>query len=165
MEVLAAGEDVGARESLERELCSVRAAADRLYLRFEACVAHSLFGDTDYLDHRLDLLAHVVVLVLDLYRAAAGIFHVGLAHEMLDLALAAFETGTVVVADYICKHGLLDGTFDFNKMVEAFVAFGMLGCLPAGQHGYEIVGNADGVYHLVLGIAGMHVAALDSDLG
>ena len=50
-------------------------------------------------------------------------------------------------------------------MVETLVAFGMLGSLPARQHGDKAVGDADRVDHLMLGITGMYVAALDGDLG
>ena len=50
-------------------------------------------------------------------------------------------------------------------MVEAFVAFGVLGCLPAGKHGDEVVGHADRVYHLVLGVSGVDVATLDGYFG
>ncbi len=50
-------------------------------------------------------------------------------------------------------------------MVEAFVVLGVLGGLPARQHDDELVGDAHGVDHLVLGIAGVHVAAGEGDTG
>ena len=93
--------------------------------------------------HRLDFLAHVVILVFDLYRAASWVFHVGLAYKMFYLAFAALETGAVVVADDVCERCLLYASFNAYKMVETFVAFGVLRSLPTRKHCYEVVGDAD----------------------
>ncbi len=85
--------------------------------------------------HWLDFLAHVIVLVFDFHGAAAGIFHVCLAHKMFDLTFAAFEARAVVVAYDICEGCLFYASFNPYKMVESFVAFCVLGCFPAREHG------------------------------
>ncbi len=90
-----------------------------------------------------DLLAHVVVLILDLQRCDTGEFFVDLACEVLEFFLAAFEAVAVVVADNVCQDGFLNRAFDGDEVVESFVAFGVFGCLPARKHDGELVGYAD----------------------
>ena len=50
-------------------------------------------------------------------------------------------------------------------MVEALVAFGMGGGLGGGQEAHELRRQEGGVLHLVLGLAGVDVDAVDPDLG
>lgn len=57
--------------------------------------------------HWLYLLSHVVILILYLHGATTRIFHISLATEMFDLALAALESGATVVADDVAEHCLL----------------------------------------------------------
>ena len=75
--------------------------------------------------------------------AAAGELVVGLAHQVLHLELAAFETVAVMVADDVGDGGLLNRPLDAHEMIETLVPLGMLGGLPARQHQYELVGDAD----------------------
>ena len=58
-------EDVGAWQTLERELCAVGAAADWLNDRSDVGVFHCLFCHLDDVHHWFNLFAHVVVLVFD----------------------------------------------------------------------------------------------------
>lgn len=70
-----------------------------------------------------------------------------------------------MVAYDVGEHSLFDVAFHAHEVVEAFVAFGVFGSLPAWQHDHELVGYAHGVDHLVLGIAGVDVAAYEGDFG
>lgn len=163
MEVEASGEYIGAGQSLERELCSVGASSDGLYFGCDAGIFHGLDGYVDDVHHWLDFLAHIIVLILDFDGGAAGKFVVDLACEVFELFLAALETVAVVVADDVGEYSLLDGAFDGYEMIEALVAFGVLGSLPAREHDDKLVGHAYRVEHLVLGVARMNVAAFECD--
>ena len=143
VEILTAGKDIGAGETLERKLCTVCAAADGLHFRFYAGVAHGFFSDLDYMHHGFDFLAHVVILILDLNSAASGIFHICFAHKVLDFAFAAFEAGAVMVADNVGEGCFLNAAFYAYKVIETLVILGMLVCFPTGKHGDEVVRNAD----------------------
>ena len=165
MEVEPTGKDVGAGQALEAELGAVRAAAYGLHLGRHATVAHGLQGNLYDMHHRLDLLAHVVVLVLDLDLGTAGKLGIDLIDQVLDLLLALFEAGAVVIANDVAEGRLLHGAVDADQVVEAFVTLGVFGSLGARQHGDELVGDAYRVEHLVLGVSGMHVATLEGDAG
>ena len=85
--------------------------------------------------------------------------------EVLELLLATLEAVAVVVANDIGEHRFLDIALERNEVIEPFVAFGMLGRLPAGQHDGILVGDTYRVDHLVLGIARVYVAALEGNAG
>ena len=75
------------------KLCAVCAAADGHYIRLDVGAAHCLLGNVDDMAHRLDFLAHIVVLVLDFEGAAVGELMVDFAGKMLELALADARSG------------------------------------------------------------------------
>ena len=62
--------------------------------------------------------------------------------EVLELFFAALEAVAVMVADDVGEGGLLDSALHADEVVEAFVALGMLGCLPAREHDDKLVGDA-----------------------
>ena len=66
VEIVASGEDVRTWKSHERQVRSVCTSADRLHLRCDAFHLDGLHRLLYDVVVRLDLLAHVVVLVLDL---------------------------------------------------------------------------------------------------
>ena len=49
-------------------------------------------------------------------------------------------------------------------MIETLVALGVFGSFPTREHDGELVGHANRVEHLVLGITRVHVKALESNL-
>lgn len=142
MEVETAGKDIGAGKPFERELGAVCTAADGNYLGFYTGILHGLQSDVDDVHHRFDFLAHVVILVLDLEGGHAGEFVVDFACEVFKLFFAALEAVAVVVADYIGESGFLYSSLNGYKMIETFVAFGVLGSFPAGEHYGKLGGDA-----------------------
>ena len=64
--------------------------------------------------YRLDLLAHVEVLVLDVKGCNAGEFMVYLAGEVLEFFFTALEAVAVVVADNICQSRFFYSPFDLR---------------------------------------------------
>ena len=115
---------------------------------------------------RLDLLAHIVILVFqhESRRTSAVAFidefrHLG--HHIL----AVLETDPVVVADDVSEVGLLDASLEGNQVEEAFIALGVFRTGEGREQGVEFLADQDSVAHLSLGVAGVHVAALDVDLG
>ena len=166
MEVEAAGEDVGTGEAAEGEVGTVGAAADGLDLGFDAGHLHCLHGLLDNMVVRFYLFAHVIILVLDDGGGGAiavlGIDGIGRGGHLL---LALLELLPVVVADDVGEIGLLYGSLEGDEVEEALVAFRVFRTLAGGQQGIEFLADMDGVAHLSLGIAGVHVAALDVDLG
>ena len=93
----------------------------------------ALDGSVDDVHYGFDLLTHVEVLVFDFDRDAVGEFVVDFACKVFELFFAAFEAVAVVVADDVGEHGFFYGTFNRDQVVEAFVAFGVFGSLPAGS--------------------------------
>ena len=111
---------------------------------------------------RLDLLAHVAVLVL--YRQGRGAAAVACIDEVgapSELLLLGLELLGVVVPYYIREVAFLHAPLDAGYVQEAVIASGELRPLPHGQQGVELLGDEYRVLHLVLGIAGMNVASLD----
>ena len=115
--------------------------------------------------HRLNLLAHVIVLIahLNLSRALA-ILAVDLAYEVFEFALAALKTCPVVVADDIGQRRLFHRAVHADQVVESLIALRVLGCLPARQHDCQLVGYAHRVLHLMVRAARVHVHAVHVDL-
>ena len=64
MEIQASGKDIGARQSLERKLGTVRTSTDSLHGRFHPGFLHSLGSNINDVHDGLNLFAHVVVLVM-----------------------------------------------------------------------------------------------------
>ena len=84
---------------------------------------------------RLHLLAHIIVLIADLYfYRPLAILLIDLAYQMLDLAFAALEACAVVVTDNVLQGGLLYAAVHGDQMVKSFIPLCMLGCLPTRQH-------------------------------
>ena len=88
------------------------------------------------------------------------VYEIGAAQHFGFLLL---EQGAVMVPYNIGEAAFLDSSLEADDMDESFVAFGMLGPLFHGQQGVEFLGDEQGVEHFPLGVAGMHVAALDVD--
>ena len=108
MKVATTGEDIWTRQSLERKLCTVCAATDGLHLRSDTTLLHCLEHNVDDVHVGVDLLLHVVVLVLELYRnSTLTPLLVHLLDAVLDEVLAILKTVAVVVAYDVRECGLL----------------------------------------------------------
>ena len=83
--------------------------------------------------------------------------------KVFEFALAAFEACAVVVANDVGEHGLFHCALKANKVIEAFVAFGMFWGFPTWNHHRKLVSHSDRVEHLVLRHARVHVQAGESD--
>ncbi len=164
MEVHSACKDIGARQSLERQLRAVRAAAYGLYLWSHAAHLHGMEHHVDDVHLRVNLLLHVVVLVL--YLCHHGALAVLLTHPgstLLHEVLAVLKLVAVVVADDIAESGVLGVCLDACEMIESLIALSGLRTLVGRQHGGKLRCQHTGINHLALGISGMHAHALDSD--
>ena len=166
VEVEASGENVGAGQALEAEIGAVGAAADGLDLCLDPRHLHGLDGLVDDVVVGLHLFPHIIVLVLDDGRGGAGaVLGVDGVGHLLHHFLAGFELGAVVVPDDVGKVGLLYGSLEGDEVEEALVALRVFRAGQHGQHGVQFLSDVDGVLHLALGIAGVHVTALDVDFG
>ena len=97
---MTAGEDVRTRKSHEREVCSVCTSADRLYLRYDAFHLHRLHCLFHDVVMRFDLLAHVVVLMLQFEGCCTfSVFFIDEIHTFLDVCLLLLVEVHVMVAD------------------------------------------------------------------
>ena len=115
---------------------------------------------------RLDHLAHIVVLILQREgQHACTILVVEHTDDVVHPSLLLLELLGIVVADDIRNLSLLDRAVDTHTVVEALVTLGVLGALLCGKQRVELASNLDGVNHLILRISGVHVAALDCNLG
>ena len=108
MEVAATSEDIWTWQTLERKLCTVSTATDRLHLRSYTALLHRLEHDVDDVHVGVNLLLHVVVLVLEFYGdSTLTPLLVHLLDAVLDEVLAIFKAVAVVVAYDIRECGLL----------------------------------------------------------
>ena len=73
MEIDTTGKDIGTRQPFERELCTVCTTTNGFYLGLYIDIAHSLRHEVDDVNNRFYFLAHVVVLVFNIYFYATGI--------------------------------------------------------------------------------------------
>jgi len=120
VEVDATGKDVGAGETLERQLRTVGTATDGLHLGGDAALLHGLQHEVDDMHLWVDLLLHGLVLVTDhTFHSAFAIAFVQLLGTALDEALAVLKPVTVMVADDIAQTGLFDTRRDVQQVVEA----------------------------------------------
>ena len=104
VEVDGAGEDVGAGQSHERQLCPVGAAAYGLHPWRYAGSEHGALGTLDDVHVGRELLEHVVVLVgHDALACALAVLGVYLVGNALYEGLALFELFAVVVADDVAE--------------------------------------------------------------
>ena len=102
MEIATTCKDVRTWQTLERELCAIGSATDRLHLRSNTTLLHCLEHDVDDVHVGINLLLHVVVLILEVNcNCALAILLVHLLYAILDEVLAVLETVAVVVADDI----------------------------------------------------------------
>ena len=69
-----------------------------------------------------------------------------------------------MVADNVSQLRLLHRALKADKVIESLIVLGVFRSFPPRQHDAELVGDADRVYHFVLGIAWMHVASLERNL-
>ena len=165
MEIVAAREDVGAGETLERKVGSVGAATNGLHHRFHAHGLHGLLGQCHHVEDGLHLFAHIIILVFKFAGDTFAVFSIQVAGDVLHELLLLFKFGTVVVADDVGETGVLHCAFHVNEQVEAFVILGVLGLLGFRQHAVELHGNQLGVHHLIFRIAGVNVSSLNLDVG
>ena len=166
MEVQSAGEEVGAGKAFEREVGAVGAAADGLDLGLYPRHLHRLHRLVNDVVMRLHLLAHIIILVFhhQIHRPLSVLF----VHETGHLGhhlLAGLEPGAVMVTDDIGKIGLLHAALERNEVKESFIALRVFRPGQGREHGLELLANQDGVFHLSLGVARVHIAALDVNLG
>ena len=166
VEVQAAGEDVGARQTLETELCAVSAAANSAHARLNAAVLHGIEGGVDDVHHRLYLLAHIIILVGKgyLHRACAVLLVEQFANGG-GILLALLEAGAGVVAYDIGERGFLHVAVHAEQVVETLILGRALGRFGGWHQGSVLRGHAGGVDHLVLGIAWVDAHARHLYLG
>ena len=110
----------------------------------------------------LDLFGHVEVLIP--YRDLDGALAVFRVEELFDVEegrLPRLHYLGAVVAEYVFHRRVLGGAGDIAEVIEALVALGIAGGLAGGEHGVELAGDEQSVYHDVLRGAGMHVEAVD----
>ena len=131
VEIMSSGENVGTRQSFEREACAVGPASDGNYHWSYADIFHGFFGKVDDIHDRLYFFAHVVVLIFDVETGAVGEFFVDFMYEVSEFFFTSFEAIAVVVAYNVAEGCFLDAAFARNQVVKTFIAFGMLGCFPA----------------------------------
>ena len=165
MEVHATGKDVRTGKTLERELCTVGTASDRLHPWRNVTFLHGFQHDINHVHVRINLLFHVIILVLDLCRhRSLSVFLVHLIGTDLHESFAVLERIPVVVADDIAQLGILGTCLHARDMIETLVAFRLLRNLIGRQHHDELGSQSAGIDHLALGIARMHAHALNQDL-
>ena len=116
--------------------------------------------------HRLDLLAHVIILIanLDLCRTGA-VLRVDLIHQVLQLALAVFELRAVMVADDITQRRLFNRAAHSDQMVESLIALRVFRRLEARQHHGYLVSDTHRVTHLMVRRTRVHIQTVHMDLG
>ena len=108
-----------------------------------------------------DLLLHVVVAVLHVQpEGAPAPLIVQIGGQPLHKGLPGVEFLQIMVPDDGVQHHLALVSGQVRHMVEALVALRVGGSLRRRQQGDELVGQQDGIFHLVLGGAGMDVHAL-----
>jgi hypothetical protein len=81
------------------------------------------------------------------------------------MSFLASEAGAVVVADDVGHVCLFYAALEGDKVEEALIALRVLRTGHHRKHGAQFLADEDGVLHLALGVAGVHVAALDMDFG
>ena len=165
MEVDASCKDVGAGQTLERQLCTVRTTTDGLHLGSYAALLHGFQHEVDDVHLRVYLLLHVVVLVADnTCYGALSVTFVHLLGTVQNKALAVFKTVAVVVADDVAEASLFHTGGNAQQMIETLIALSRLWCLVGRQHGGKLHGQTVGIDHLVFGIARVYADALDGNL-
>ena len=113
----------------------------------------------------LEHLVHVVILVLHI--AHHAVFPIAPVHLIGSLGhggLALLEALHAVIPDDVDHGGLFHLAAHLLEMEEALIAIRAAGGLQGGQQGVELHGHQQGVFHLVLGRAGMDAEAVDRDM-
>lgn len=99
VEVEASCEKIRARKTFERELRSVRTASDGFYGWFAAGFFYGFLCNIYYVHHRLNLFAHVVVLILDVgFGYFFTVLLIYLIYDFCNSAFAFFKQFSAVVA-------------------------------------------------------------------
>ena len=166
MEVEAAGAEVGAGQALPAQNSAVGAAPDGDLLRGQAGLCDGLAGGLHKVEVGLDLLQHIAVAVLDLdFHRAGAILAVEVAGDVEKVVLLELQLADVVVAEDIAQLGLGDVAVHLAQMVEALIALGRLRAGHGGQSHVELHRHVGGIYHGVLGAAGVDGETVDRDGG
>ena len=111
---------------------------------------------------RLNLLAHIVVLIFDhSRRRALTVLYIDEVHALLHNSLLALELLAVVVTDDVGDVSLLDRSVEPDDMEEPFVPFGIFRSLLDRQQSVQFRRYQNGVLHLALGVARMHIPSLN----
>ena len=157
MEVYATSEDVGAGETLERQLGTVCATTYGLHLRSHTTFLHGTKHQVNDVHLWVDLLFHVIVLILHLTGDRPfTVFLVHLLGALLNDTLAVLKAFTVMVADDVTHLRPLHVRLDAQQVIESLIALRRLWRLIGRQHRGELGCQCIGVHHLSLGIARMH---------
>ena len=127
---------------------------------------HSLLRQMDDLHAVLEHLVHVVVLVLHLrHHGVRAVAQVHLGGGLFQHGLALFEALHAVVPDDVDHGGLFHLAVHLLEVEEALIALRVAGGLQGGQQGIELHGHEQGVFHFVLGGAGVDAEAVDGHVG
>ena len=114
----------------------------------------------------LNHLTHVVVLVLEREREALlAILALEEVYNVPHKLLLLLELIRVVVANDVAYLCLLNRALDAHAVEEALVVLSKLRTLLRRKQGVELARYVDGVNHLVLSHAWVHVTARDLNLG
>ena len=160
---MAASEDIGTRQTFERQVGAIGTTANGLHLGLDASVAHSLLSTLHHIEHRLHHLAHVVVLIFNLAADTTRVFDVQKFHNLLNQLLFLLEFLAIMVTDNVSELGILHSTFHVYQQEETLIILGILRSFKFRQQSIELHGNQLGIHHLSLSIAGMNVPSLNID--
>ena len=166
MEGVAAGAQIGARQSAEGQLCAVRAAANGVGDGGAACALDGLPGVGQYLGVLLDDLRHVAVLILYRQRGCpCAVFGVDGRFDVRHALLALDKTVGVVVADDIVQRGGGYCALYLQQVVKALAALRVARRLALRQHTVDLCRHQRGVDHGVLALSRMDGHTADLPFG
>ena len=161
VEVLAAGGKVGAGQAVFREVAAVCAAADGLNDRGNARILIGFLGPVDDVHHRLDVLFHVEVAVLDgQFYSAFAVFCIDKIGSRLHNGFLFCKFRHIVVPDDIDHFGESLVALDIQQMHKPFIPFGMFRSLVRRQQSRIFHRHEGGILHLIFRRARMDVDAV-----
>ena len=147
MEVQSSSEYIRAGKTLETQVGAISAASDRLDFGLDSSHFHRFDRFFHNVVVRLDLLAHVVILVL--HSGSGGsltIFQINEITTFLNGSLLPFKQRPVMVTDDIRDVRILYGTSETDDVEEALVTFCELRPLLYRQQGVHLHADKDGVF-------------------
>ena len=164
MEVHTTRKDIGAGQAHKRQTRTIGTATNGLDYGLHIGHTHSLYGLVNHVGMWLYHLTHIEVLVLQSeFQNTLAILLLQQIDARPHKYLLLLELLAVVVTNDIRNLGILNRAVEAYAVVESLIACCVLGALNRGNKRIQIARNLNGVNHLVLGISGVYVTALNLD--